>query len=492
MKNIRSIMLSISISSALLLGVGCSGFLEEDLQGQLVGAGALSSVEGLDAALTGAYKGLGWTWSMGFFHSTAMGGTMGGDDITTHPASNKQEFREFDQFAVSPGNSRTGSMFRGCYKAIQGANNIIENYENTVGSEAMINQIVGEAYFLRAFSYYWLVRLYGSIPLITTPTFSEDLLSVSSNPGSEIYALIISDFEQAELRLPNTKRNPGRPNKGSASAFLADVYLTMGGWPINDASKYPLAAAKAKEVMDNAGTYGFKLMDSYEELWANNQTAMNLPEEVFALYAFDGVGQTMNAHYGFASMPGEESGWDDFFAEINFFTNFPEGPRKDMTFRTEFRLSDGRVLPWQEIQTRHPYYNKYYQANDVKRWFSSLPLVMLRYAHVLTIYAEASARAQGAPPADAYAAINQIRSRAGLPNLENLSKDAFIKAVIDERSWEFAAERTRWFDLVRLEMVEEANQNKHEWDLKPIGSITKEDYFFPLPLSETLNNPNLR
>ena len=111
---------------------------------------------------------------------------------------------------------------------------------------------------------------------------------------------------------------------------------------------------------------------------------------------------------------------------------------------------------------------------------------------MLTIYAEASARAQGTPPADAYAAINSIRSRAGLPALANLSADAFIEAVINERSWEFAAERTRWFDLVRLEMVEEANQNKHEWDLDPIGTITKEDYFFPLPLTETLNNPNLR
>ncbi|WP_114748196.1 RagB/SusD family nutrient uptake outer membrane protein [Pleomorphovibrio marinus] len=492
MKTIKIKLLFGIMAAGLLINPGCSGFLDEDLQGQLVGVGALSSVEGLDAALTGAYKGLGWTWSMGFFHSTPMGATMGGDDITTHPASNKQEFREFDQFAVSPGNSRTGQMYTGCYKAIQGANNIIENWENTSGPEDRINEIVGEAYFLRAFSYYWLVRLYDGIPLIITPTFSEDLLSIGRTESSVIYDLIISDFEQAELRLPNSKRDPGRPNKGSAAAFLADVYLTMGGWPLHDTSKIPLAAQKAKEVIDNRATYGFDLVPTYEVLWANDPSGFNMPEEIFSLYAYDGVGQTMNAHFGFASMPGEQSGWEDFFAEINFFNNFPEGPRKDMTFRTEFELEDGRVLQWQDLQTRHPYYNKYYQAGDQKRWFSSIPLIMMRYAHVLTIYAEASTRELGSPSTEAYASINLIRNRAGLPELEGLSGEEFIEAVIDERAWEFAAERTRWFDLVRLERVEEANANKHPWDLQPIGGISKEDYTFPLPLTETLNNPNLQ
>lgn len=491
MRNIKIKIIGFIVSGLLLFGIGCSGFLEEDLKGQLVGAGALSSVEGLDAALTGAYKGLGWTWSMGFFHATPMGATMGGDDVTTHPASNKQEFREFDQFAVSPGNSRTGHLYTGCYKAIQGASNIIENFENTEGSEDRINEIVGEAYFLRAFSYFWLVRLYNRIPLITTPTFSEELLSVGRAETAEIYELIISDFEQAELRLPNTKREPGRPNKGSATAFLADVYLTMGGWPLNDQSKYALAAQKAKEVIDNRAAYGFGLVPTYQELWGNSPLTFNLPEEIFSLYAYDGEGQAMNAHFGFASMPGEESGWEDFFAEINFFYNFPEGPRKDMTFRTEFRTDDGRVIQWQDLQTRHPYYNKHYQAGDEKRWFSSIPLVMMRYAHVLAIYAEASTRESGSPSPEAYAAINLIRNRAGLPELQGLSGSEFIEAVIDERAWEFAAERTRWFDLVRLERVEEANADKHEWDLKPIGGISKDDYVFPLPLSETLNNPNL-
>jgi len=75
--------------------------------------------------------------------------------------------------------------------------------------------------------------------------------------------------------------------------------------------------------------------------------------------------------------------------------------------------------------------------------------------------------------------------------LSGLSGSAFADAVVQERAWEFAAERIRWFDLVRLEQVEQANANKNADDLKPIGSISKEDYTFPLPFSETSANPNL-
>lgn len=477
--------------SVLLAGAGCNDFLEEDLQGQLVGTAALSSVQGLDAALTGAYKGLGQTWGTGFLHPTAIGATMGGDDVTTHPASNKQEFREFDQFAVSAGNSRTGNLYNGCYKTIQGANNILSNYQNTTGDQAQIEQIVGEAYFLRALSYYWLVRLYKDIPLITKAEFTMDMLSISKTGPAEVYELIVSDLLEAEQLIQDTKRDPGRPNKGSVKALLADVYLTMAGWPLKDVSKYALAAAKAKEVIDNKATYGFDLVPTFDALFDNDPTVATLPEYVFQLSAFKGVGQATNATYGFPAMPGEESGWDDYFAEINFFNNFPAGPRKDVTFRTQFKLADGTMVPWQESQTKHPYYGKFWIKGDVKDWASSLPFVMMRYAHVLTIYAEAKARAEG-PDQLAYDALNAIRQRAGLEPVSGLAAADFAQAVVDERAWEFAAERTRWFDLVRLEMVETANASKHAWDLAPIGSITKEDYVFPLPITEVTANPNLQ
>ncbi|HTF21799.1 MAG TPA: RagB/SusD family nutrient uptake outer membrane protein [Chryseolinea sp.] len=471
-----------------LLTTGCSGFLDEEFRGQIVGNASLSTVEGLDAALVGTYKGLGNTWATGFLHPTAIGATMGGEDVTTHKASNKQEFREFDQFAVSAGNSRTGNLYNGCYKAIQGANNIINNYQATVGDLTLINNIAGEAYFIRALSYYWLVRLYGSIPFITTAEYSNDLLTIEKTDPATVYALIESDLLAAEQLLPMKKRDPGRPNIGSAKALLADVYLTEAGWPIKDASAYAKAATKAKEVIDNKLAYGFALMPTFAEAFDNNPDVPTLDEYVFQISAFQSIGG--NTNYGFSAMPGDIAGWDDYFPEINFFLNFPAGPRKDKTFRTEFVTDDGTTIQWQQTQTKHPYYGKFWIKGDVKNYVSSLPFVMMRYAHVLTIYAEAKARS-GGPDEEAYSAINAIRVRAGLAPLVGLSADAFAAAVVQERAWEFAGERTRWFDLVRLEMVEAANASKHPDDMTPINAITREDYTFPLPLSETLANPNL-
>jgi hypothetical protein len=117
---------------------------------------------------------------------------------------------------------------------------------------------------------------------------------------------------------------------------------------------------------------------------------------------------------------------------------------------------------------------------------------MIRYAHVLLIYAEAQARATGSPDATAYAAVNAVRQRAGLDVLpEGLSGNDFAAAVVQERAWEFAGEWNRWFDLVRLEQVEKANENKDPADLKPTGTITKQQYWMPIPGADAIVNPNL-
>src|SRR5690554_1211204 len=477
--------------AALTTIAGCKKYLEEETQGALLGAKTLETQVGLEAALSGAYKGWATAWGTGFIHATAIAATMGGDDVTTHKASNKADFREFDQFNVPSSNQRTQALYSGCYKAIQGANNVINNYQNTVGDAAVIDVIVGEAYFVRAISYYWLTRLYGSIPLILDSDFTEEMLTMSKSPSKDVYDVIVSDLIEAEKLVPNTKRNPGRPNKGTIKAYLADVYLTMAGWPLKLTDHYALAAAKAKEVIDNKGLYGFDLVPTYTELWENDPLKNGTKEAVYQISTFLGVGSAANQNYGFSAMPGEENGWDDFFSELNFFKDFPEGPRKDATFRTEFIATDGTTTPWQVSQTKHPYYQKYYIKGAVRANASQVPEVMLRYAHVLTIYAEAQARATGTPDDLAYESINAIRQRAGLGILKDLSGPAFAAAVVQERAWEFAAERTRWFDLVRLEMVEEANENKDPDDLQPIGDITEADYTFPLPYSETSVNPNL-
>lgn len=481
MKKILILLLALSFA-------GCKKSLIEDPRGQVVGTQALATVAGLNAALTGTYKPLMTTWVSGFTTTAINGVLMGSDDVTTHPASNKQELREFDQYNVSGLNGRMLNIWNGCYKSIQGANNIINNYKATIGDVTSINQILGEAYYLRALDYYWLVRLWGKIPLITSEVYDPAVLKTSGTAPAEIYKLIESDLLNAEKLMADKKKDDGRTSKGAASALLADVYLTEGGWPQNDVSKYAMAAAKAKEVIDRKSSYGFDLVADISALWQSTKIGSATAEEVFSIHSC-GTCNWFNANVvtGAAAMPLEENGWDDYFAEIAFFTNFPAGIRKDVTFHTVITRADGTTIPWQNTLVKHPYYQKFRAPDDGNTNAPNSTLHLMRYAHVLLIYAEAQARA-GAVNEQAYSSLNAVRTRAGLPALSGLSNTGFIDAVINERAWEFAGEYTRWFDITRLQILPQIIAGRDSKENQVIGTPK---YYLPIPAGELQLDPNL-
>ncbi len=465
---------------------GCKKFLEETPKGLLSGEAAIADESGLNAQLAGAYHTLIGDWDRGFATAAAIGTTMGGDDVTTHPESNKADFREFDQFNVTSFNDRSVAIWNGCYKTIQSANNIINHYTEVTGDADAIGQIAGEAYFLRAFSYYYLVRLWGKIPLMTTEVYSPELLSIEKSEVTDVYQLIEDDLNKAKEMVGNTKLASGRINKGTVLAYLADVYLTQTGWPVKNSAKAAQAADLAKQVIDNKSIYGFDLYQGdYLKIFAGGTG-----EEVFALQTDDNV--TENLFYGLSGMPVDIDGWNDYHAEINFFNDFPAGNRKDGTFLTSVE-KDGEVIQWQNFELKHPYYKKFWIQNGKPgKYHSKNPIIMMRYSEVLLIYAEAKARA-GSPDNDAYNAINAVRHRAGLGDLTaGLSSDDFIKAVIQERAWEFAAEWHRWFDLVRTETVGQANSHRNANEIPLIGNPADQSkWLLPIPASDATINPNL-
>jgi hypothetical protein len=474
---------------ASLSVMGCKKALVENPAGQVVGDVALKTVDGLNAALVGAYKPLSVSYVTGFNNAAVVAVLMGSDDLTTHPASNKADLREFDQYHVSNLNDRMPTIWNGCYKSIQGANNIISNYTSTVGSADTINQILGEAYFLRAFNYYWLVRLWGPIPLITSAVYSADVLKTTVTQPANVYKLIESDLGNAIKLMGDKKLADGRASKGSASALLADVYLTEGGWPINDNSKYALAATQALDVINNKAAYGFDLVADLPTLWLQTKEGVATSEEVFAIHNcgtcnwFNG-----NVLYGNSPTPGEENGWDDYFSEIAFFNNFPAGVRKDVTYHTVIKLSNGTTEPWQNDAVKHPYFQKFRApVEDGLNNAGSASVPLIRYAHVLLIYAEAQARS-GTVNAQAYTCINAIRSRAGLAPLSGLSSADFINAVINERSWEFAGEYTRWFDITRLQILPQIIAARDKSENVVIGTP---QYYLPLPAADVQLDPSL-
>lgn len=389
------------------------------------------------------------------------------------------------------------------YTAVNNANAVIANAPSAAGASALIkNRTLAEARFLRAFAYFNLVRLWGPVPLILTPTAGLDNLQPTKNTEDEIYAAIIADLQYAA---GETQQNPGLPliysgadngrvTLGAANALLAEVYLTRQNWV--------KAAEYAKKVMDS-GRYA--LWPNYNDafLFANKHAANSAPngETIFdiqlnhdaAVPAFimrwtppRGVilqGIANREGFGRYTVP-----------PIGYRLFSPQDDRRTAIFPPTIVNNLGRTIPYTPFRgpagTGAPdtlnYYTLKYKltgqnapnANSSNNW------PILRFAEVLLIQAEALNEA-GGPTADAYAAINRVRNRARMPNLTaGLSQAAFRDSLYAERARELFLEGDRWFDLVRT--------NRLVSELAKVGvTVTNQQRFLPIPQSEQDLNPNL-
>lgn len=482
----------------LLLGfsTGCSDVLEEDPSLARLSP-SFSSADEVNAAVTGIYSSMNSTWGSSLQSSNgSIVYAYAGDDITTHKASNKAPFREFDQLNTTSTNTFIIQVYEGCYNIIHNANILLDNIESSPVSEVLKNEAIGQAQFLRSLAYYYLVRIFGDIPVVLTGVV-ENANELNKTQVKQVYDdVIIPGFKKAEELLP-IANGVGKANKGVAKAYLAEAYLTMGGWPLKEADKYALAAAKAKEIIDNKGVYGYDLLPDFNDLWkeSNKYNAESIFEGSHNI-------DQKSTICGKIGAPGDIGGWDEMFAEINFFNNFPAGHRKDATFLTEvdvdFTAGGVTMRSWEDFGVARPFYRKWLDGNGwidgIKKVQSSSTtrnIYFMRYAEVLLIYAEAKARS-GSVDASAYSAINKVRFRAGLEDLENLSNADFIKAAMDERSWELACEFKRWFDMTRAEIVVEVFASRNPDENPVIGNPSDtENWYAKFPQAEIELNPNL-
>lgn len=495
MSTLKYIISSI-LGGAISLGLfgGCQS-LDENPAGTLVADSYFSTEEDLNVAVTGIYAQLASNRWGGFGHTNIWVPLMGGDDLTSQ--AGKPDYVQFDTFSSSSTNGGLKSAsWTAPYRVIFAANNVLNNVDKMVIPESVKIKAKSEARFLRGWSYFWMVRVFGEIPLQLDNSMNYNLPKSSIK---DVYTQIIEDLQYAINNLPDgLSSSVGRPCKMSAKGVLAQVYLMMAGYPLNETDKYALAAQEAKDVIDSGQYY---LLENYADLWKWNSDGN--PEILWAIIfcTFNDCGnQNMNTFQGLNTQPSEENGWDQVFCEIGFFNRFPEGPRKDATYLTVFTSrKDGKQTPWQESTFKHPFLAKYrdgmvpnepnYSGSD---HMGGRDLNYLRFAEILLIYAEAQAMADKTPNVLAYECINKVRRRAGLEELKTgLSLTAFRNAVLDEKGWELCGEYSRWFDLVRTEKVEDMNKNKAADDLKPQGTIDKSKYFAPIPYTEVLLNPAL-
>lgn len=323
---------------------------------------------------------------------------------------------------------------------------------------------------------------------------------------SVVYDQIESDLLEAVSLLPTfNSASPGsanRPNKGSANSFLAKLYLYWGGWPLKDNSKYDLAATRAKMVIDNASAHGFAMVDDMNTLWSQKDKNRFNSEGVFTLVMCRACGGAFgNRTTGRLGYPGDVGGWTETFAEVKFMEDMPEGHRKDASYVTELEI-DGVVTPWQEFKNEpRPLLRKVTgladeiaptsnnSNNNINRYF-------MRYAEVLLIYAEASARG-GNPTAEAWEAYNMVRRRAAghlpytAPHASDVTSGDLIELAFTERKWELAGEFERWYDMTRTETVEESLLDRSKEINQILGSLGTDNYFAPIPQAEIDKAPQL-
>jgi starch-binding outer membrane protein, SusD/RagB family len=498
-------------SIILLLGTGCQK-LKEDPKANLTPDTYFKTQSDLDASVAAIYVELTPDYSFGF--TSRMTACFGADDLTTDPGLNKGDFRAFDELNGASNLSSLLNEWQGPWAAVYQANNVLANYATVPGSTTQaLQQSAAQAYFLRAFSYYYLVRIFGPIPDVTTPISASDRPQRDS--VSKIYGTIVSDLNQAASWLPATWSGaPGRATSGAARSLLADVYLTMAGWPLNETQYYATAAAEADSVI-NSGTYS--LEPDFNTVFTTN----NGPESIFALQ-FDVTGGNPERSYGSSSVPLDESGldgsggWDDYYPEINFYLNSPKCYRSYCTYYDTLKLLNTstkvfNIVPWNDTLThaRHPYYKKFRHGlvtdgigdgvNETATTILSInpstnkAMDFIRYPMVLLDYAEADDMASGSPSGADYNAVNLVRFRAGLPNLTpGLSQTAFRDSVVQERAWEFAGESgVRWYDIVRLQMLPQiiAARSPLENAINNSNPLATR-YLAPIPIADMNNDPN--
>lgn len=392
-------------------------------------------------------------------------------------------------------NGYGATYWQSYYRGIANANLSIAKIPEITMDEAEATRLLGEAHFLRAWYYFELIRMFGHIPLVTEPVNleSEQLRPSQAEPEA-VYALIVQDLLTAEASgMPWTDAS-GRVSLGAVKSLLAEVYLTMAGYPLQKGEAYySLAAEKANEVIESGA---FDLFDSYDDL--HDPARKNVGENIFmiqfATQLIPGNWQVSIIPYNKnISQYSDETG--GIYATADFVRSYQTGDlraEEKQFFYTKFTHEDRRN---EEVNLGGYFIWKHFdEVAQTSTANSDLNWPVMRYANLLLTYAEASNEVNG-PTADAYGAVNAIRSRADLEDLEGLSKEQLREAIWKERWYELCFENKTWYDMVRLRKAFNVETKQfedyvgHKFSYGPV--LKERELLFPIPTAEVRNNTNL-
>lgn len=440
----------------------CENFVEVDVPDhKIVSQTVFGSDETANSAVVGIYNELfNAEFSNGGFYSVTLLAGLSSDTFRT--IYQYDEMIEFEENEILVQNSYNLTLWSSAYNIIYMCNAVMDGLQSYNGvSREMENKLMGEVQFVRAFVYFYLVNLYGEVPLIQTSDYRENALA-SRTKTEDIYSAIIADLENAITILGDTY-NGGertRPNKFTAMALLARVYLHLEDW-------------------EKAEIYSTDVINSTE-----NYSLLNNLNEVFLANSKEAIWQISPAGGTLSFIPNE--------ARMFILNDPPPDSQNPVALSNDLTASypeeDFRLEQWIGTFTTDNqvyYYPFKYKTNssDVIMEYS----MVIRLAEQYLIRAEA--RAHQDKLIGAITDLDKIRKRANLAPLSTIASGIGGTALLDsiqvERQRELFSEwGHRWLDLKRTKTAPEVlSIKKTSWEAT--------DVLYPIPEEEISKNPNL-
>jgi len=485
----KKIIYIISFAAVILFFSGCTDFLDIKPQGAENSGNFFETQENGVRAIIGIYdmlqldEGAGpdGQW-MGHHHEFFMGDIRSDDSEKGSNDGDYGEMWEMVDYTFTPQNGFSSNYWIHGFWGVSRANYALDNLPKVTWNAAVCDRLIGEASFMRAYFYWYMVRIYGGVPLFTTSVSPSDFGKVKRASLNECYTQIAKDLTKAIELLPAKSLIPtaetGRVSKGAAQALLARIYMYQIGTDKDSKTTWQQVYDLTNAVI-SSGEYS--LMANYAKLWETENK--NNEESIFEVQF--GIGSTDKAPgsigtncYNYQGNRKDDSGWGfndptpDLYAAYN--VDVTNDPRQSCVFYGE-KYNNGILYG---VKRK---YDRKEQGSDWLNRKAALPvkpaqakasdrnIKIIRYGDVLLMHAEACWNIGKFD--DAKAKLNMIRARARnstycmgyaegkmdytaapttvkLPDITS-SGDQLLQDIWKERRLELAMEALRFYDLVR-------------------------------------------
>lgn len=548
MKKIR-IFVKTAITSLVVLGLSsCSDWLKEPTPGQTNLADYYTTWQAALENVNAAYTPLAWEYQGTYYAEWFIGDIVSDDALKggQYIQSDMADVYDMENWKTQTDNELLLQYYRAKYQGIQRCNLVLERVpgmdpelfdeEEYQCVDGLQERIIGEAYFLRAFYYFQLVRVYGGVPLVLNNLLTDADWQQPRATAEAVYDQIVADLTEANKRLwlrsdsRFADTDMGRATKGAAQAMLLKVNLYR--------HQYEEARAWGDSIILSNE---YSLETNYADNWLlENENGV---ESVFEIQYMEDPSSDYGEGNGFSRgtftqiltrsrsqdpMFGSNAGWGFNKPTHNLYDEYEEGdPRRDVTI---WDATGHMTNESEEIYCGTPYCSRKYAwyttdadgnvtgANTLAH-ASRGPLnyKLIRYADVLLMYAEACVGAHGAGKCGKTAeqALNEVRQRAranaadpdALPDYPNYKikingneiEPNLEQAIRHERRVELAMEGHRWFDIcrwggfdgqgVKAHMDAYAATESQEARDEMADFVAGKHELFPIPEEERMLNP---